>query len=142
MTNENKAPELLPCPFCGGEAALIEDSSHSTACSDLSDAKDKRIAGLVSVSAKLKGERDRWFYRDLSGQQRIAELEAAMEETHRATKELRARAEAAEAALEYANKRIEHAFERNDRQAQTIDGLTTKLARAMEMLKKEQTNDQ
>lgn len=24
-------PELKPCPFCGGEAASLEDGSHSTA---------------------------------------------------------------------------------------------------------------
>ena len=39
-----------------------------------------------------------------------------------------------EAKLRYANKRIEHAFERNDRQAQTIDNLTTKLAKSVEAL--------
>lgn len=42
----------------------------------------------------------------------------------------RARLEAVEADLAYANKRIEHAFERNDRQAQTIDDLTAALATA------------
>ena len=46
------------------------------------------------------------------------------------------RIEELEADLRYANKRIEHAFERNDRQAQTIDNLTTKLAKAVEALEK------
>jgi DNA repair exonuclease SbcCD ATPase subunit len=41
---------------------------------------------------------------------------------------LEARLAEVEADLAYANKRIKHAFERNDRQAQTIDDLTAALA--------------
>jgi septal ring factor EnvC (AmiA/AmiB activator) len=43
---------------------------------------------------------------------------------------LRARLAEMEADLAYTNKRLEHAFERNERQAQTIDALTVALATA------------
>jgi chromosome segregation ATPase len=45
---------------------------------------------------------------------------------------LRARLAEMEADLAYTNKRLEHAFERNERQAQTIDALTVALATARE----------
>ena len=38
-----------------------------------------------------------------------------------------------EAELVYTEKRLEHAFDRNDMQAKTIDYLTTKLAKAVEL---------
>jgi hypothetical protein len=43
---------------------------------------------------------------------------------------LRARLESVESDLTYTNKRLEHAFDRSERQAQTIDALTAQLATA------------
>ena len=41
-----------------------------------------------------------------------------------------------EAELVYTEKRLEHAFDRNDMQAKTIDDLTTKLAKALRALER------
>ena len=41
-----------------------------------------------------------------------------------------------EAELVYTEKRLEHAFDRNDMQAKTIDDLTTKLAQALRALER------
>jgi chromosome segregation ATPase len=65
--------------------------------------------------------------RDWPYQGETIALQAAAEITR-----LRSRVAELEADLAYTNKRLEHAFERNDRQAQTIDALTVALATARE----------
>lgn len=83
-----------------------------------------RSGGLVGISALIAADRFEALVKRLGETETafLGQLEKAIEYEFRAI-ESEARASELEKELDYANKRLVHAFERNDRQAQTIDDL-------------------
>lgn len=78
MTSE-KAPDLLPCPFCGGAALVAPDSEHSTAFTLTHHSKGCPIDDLWDWYPDINQAIAAWNTRaETAKDARIAELEAAL----------------------------------------------------------------